>query len=396
MLMKRASLLIILVITIVLATGCSSGNKKPDPKEEAAKRWNTTRAGVIYSLALSNYESGNFAKARQNIDEASRLAPESAPMRILSAKLHIELGALELAERELATARELDPKNAEAEYLSGVIHQRWRRTESAYDFYMRASEKAPAELAYLLARSEMLVVLGRSDEALALLQQHKGNFENSAAIREAIGHLWIAAGQYRQAADILRQASVLAESDLTIREHLGLALFYAKDYRPAADVLGRLVKNDAYAKRVDLLIALGESQLHINRPRDARASFETALQVDAANERLWLCLAKAAIELNDERRAELSLKKALALKPGDSEANLLMGYLRLKQERTTEALSYFRQAGQDDPVSLCMAGYALEKMGRPRQALEHYRRALQLNPGDELAAQLLAGIDLGE
>src|SRR5690606_39938302 len=68
---------------------------------------------------------------------------------------------LELAQKFCDQARKLDEKNAEADYLSGVIYQRWQRPETSLAYYTSATEKAPSELPYLMARSEMLV---RSEE----------------------------------------------------------------------------------------------------------------------------------------------------------------------------------------------------------------------------------------
>ena len=76
-------------------------------------------------------------------------------------------------------------------YLVGLLSL--AAVHSAYPAYA-ASDKAPAELPYLLARAEMLVELERSEEAMTLLQGKVVYFENSAAIRDAdrdgktIGH----------------------------------------------------------------------------------------------------------------------------------------------------------------------------------------------------------------
>ena len=60
-----------------------------------------------------------------------------------------------LAER----ARKLNPKDPEADYLSGVVDQRWQKPELALGFYSAASDKEPGELAYIMAKAEMLVAL---------------------------------------------------------------------------------------------------------------------------------------------------------------------------------------------------------------------------------------------
>jgi Flp pilus assembly protein TadD len=76
-----------------------------------------------------------------------------------------------------------------------------------------------------------------------------------------------------------------------------------------------------------------------------------------------------------------------------------MGYLRLRQGRYGEALTAFGRSSQLDPsdtVSLCMIGYTLEKLGRNEQAMKLYERALKLKPQDEMATQLIAGLNSHE
>src|SRR5438128_2011183 len=96
----------------------------------------------------------------------------------------------------------------------------------------------------------------------------------------------------------------------------------------AADVLGKLLEKDGFKDRADLLAALGQAQLQTGKPRDARRSFETATEKDPSSSKIWLGLARAAMEANDFKRSELALRKAHSLEPKASEAYLLHGYLR--------------------------------------------------------------------
>ena len=41
-----------------------------------------------------------------------------------------------------------------------------------------------------------------------------------------------------------------------------------------------------------------------------------------------------------------------------------------------------------------MVGYVYEKIGRKDLAMQYYGKALKIKPNDELASQLMAGIDL--
>lgn len=384
----------------VIAAGCNAPGEKTNAqsnKDAAKKQWAGARANVMGSLAKEQYENGNFDKSRTTIDEALKMDPENTPIRVLSAKLAIEQGNLELADKELVTARRLDPKNAEADYLSGVVCQRWQRATEAHDYYRSASEKQPSELAYLMAQAETLVALNRSDEALKLLQEKVVFFEYSATIRDAVGQILMAAGKYQQAVEVLHQASILGTDDLSVREHLALAYYKNKQYAEAADVLGRLVTDEHCARRADLQLALGECQLQLKKPREARGTFEIASQVNPNHAPIWVGLGKAALQLGDLRRSEIALKRSLSIDPASSEANLLLGYVRLRQKNYEESLASFRKASALDPadtVSLCMVGCVLEKLGRNDEALRIYAQALKMKPDDELATRLMADVHL--
>lgn len=390
---------VVIMLILVLAAGCANGPKEPTQKEAAMLRWNTARSDVLYGMARQQYQNGNFAESRKALDDAIKLNAKNAQLYVLRAKLGIELGQLESAEKSLQVARELNGKDPEVDYLFGVINERWQKREVALECYTRASEEAPSEPAYLMARAEMLVAMDRLPEALSLLRDRMAYFEYSAAIRDAVGQMLVQQGKYADGAVVLRQASILAPDELAIREHLAIALFFAGDYREAGSILGRLVKEDRYRARADLHTALGECQLQAGSVPEARESFETASQLDPSSAGIWLKLTKAALELNDVRRAELSARKALSIEPGSSEVHLALGYVRLRQNRLDDALAAFRKAGSldsGDPVSLCMSGLILEKQGKHTEAIDCYARALKLKPHDELAATLMAQASVAE
>jgi len=419
--MKFAKFFLPLIVAIgMLITGCAQQPKEKTAKQEGEGRWRLTRAGVLYSLAREQFENGNLDDSRKTINNALKFAPDHVMIRMLSAKLSIEQGQLDVAEAELNLVRELDPKNAEADYLAGVINQRWQKTEVAYDFYSRACDKNPNELAYLMAKAEMLVQMDQNQKALELLRDKLNFYENSAAIRDAVGQLLVQEKKYDEAIPVLRQAVALAPDEAGIREHYGMTLFYARNYREAASVLERLIssqkpeinslKSEAkagvdYANRADIRIAIGECQMEMDQPRDARDNFEVASQLQPENVAVWLNLSKAALRLNDPKRAELSLKKALSLDAKSADANLLMGYLNIQQNKLSEALASFRKAstlseqdgdGSVRATSLCMSGMVLEKMGKSGDAVRYYSQALKVRPNDELATSLLAKVQVNE
>ena len=301
--------LILALITAAALAGCSS-HSCPPPKAQVVKQWNDARSGVLMGLAHDQYENGAFDKSRQTLDEAIKLSPDSEPAHVLSAKLFIEAGQLEPAERELAVARQLNPADASADYLSGVVYQRWQQPERALEFYQHACDKSPAELAYVMAKAETLVAMGRRTDALAMLQERVAYFEHSGAIRDEVGLLLIQEKRYDEAVQMLRRASILAADDQNIREHLAMALFDDKQYQDAADILSSLMQQEQNAQCADLLATLGECQLQIGRPGDAVANLQQAAALLPSSAGVWLSLAKADVQIGALRPADVALRTA--------------------------------------------------------------------------------------
>src|SRR4051794_4450944 len=105
-------------IALLVSAGCASTDKKPTAKQVATQKWNGARSNVMASLAKDQFKSGNFEQCRKTVDGALALNPKDPQLHLLSAKLAIEQGQLELAEKELGETRNLTPKDAESYYLS--------------------------------------------------------------------------------------------------------------------------------------------------------------------------------------------------------------------------------------------------------------------------------------
>lgn len=382
------------VVITLLAAGCQL--KPPDEKAAAKQRWNEARASILLTLAQDQYKGHDFDKCKETCEQALTMLPDSSPLHTLMAKVEIEQGQLEQAEKDLEVARKFGPREPEAYYLSGVVYQRWQRPQLALEFYHQAGERAPAELAYVLAEGEMLVALGRSTDALQLLQGKVTYFENSATIRDAVGQILMQGGKYADAVDMFRQASLLAADDQSIRERLAIAYYRNAQYQDSAQLLTRLTETDSYAKRADLFELLGECELELNDSHAARNSFERATVIDPYSPQAWQNLGRASLQAGDLKRAEFALRRAIGVNASMSETHLLMGYVKLKQVKWNEALASFRKAADlapADPTPVCMIGYVYEKMGRQDKAMQFYAQALKVKPGDDLASQLMAGID---
>src|SRR5690606_39364292 len=115
----------------------------------------------VQTCALPIY----LVDARKTNNDALKLSDRVAGVYVLKAKLDIESGDLPAASAALEAAKTLTPDDPEPYYLGGIIAERWQKPEEALAAYRMAAERAPNELAYLLATSEMLMSLDRAPEA---------------------------------------------------------------------------------------------------------------------------------------------------------------------------------------------------------------------------------------
>ena len=405
----RTRHLILAAILVATIVGCGAPAKTKTQKEAAQAQWNGTRASVLFSLASDQYRAGNFDKCRQTIGQATALDPTSPRLLVLSARLDIEDARLDAAERTLRLAATLDAKNAEIDYLQGVVQQRWQRPGAALERYASAAVKKPDDVAFPLAAAEMLVALDRRPEATKLLLSRVVYFEHSAAIRDAIAQLLQQSGALTQAVEFYRQASALDGEDAGIRERLGVALYQAGQWREAIAQLDRVAAVAATrtpgsdratatseaTPRVDLMLAAAECELALDDAAAARRRFEDVRVIEPANADAWLGVAKASLALSDLRRAEAAATRAVTLRPQSVDAQVVLGYVLMKQGRDDQAAAAFARASGSDPtdtVSLNLQGVVAARQGHGASAATYYRRALAIDPTDAMASRLLATI----
>lgn len=383
---------LLLCVAMVATAGCRSG---PDKKAEARAQWNTARARVLLGLADDQFEQGNLSESRKTCSEALRLTDRLPDLYVLKAKLDIEEGDLMQARDALDAALTLQPGNPLPHYLKGIIAERWREPAEALVHYQTAADAEPGELAYLLATAEMLVELDRTDEAGEMLEARLIYFESNAPIRDMLAQIRLEQERYDEAADLFRRAAILAPTEGIYRQREALAVLQAGRAVHAAGLLERLLEDQANADQVSLHLALGEAQLQAGKSSAARATFQKATRLDDDNLMAWMGLAKATVETGEAARAELAMSRVAGLDPTPRQAadvSLLRGYLRLKQDKVSDAARAFAEAGRldpSDPMALVMYGICLERQGRPQEAADCWGRALELDPSDPLAREML-------
>jgi tetratricopeptide (TPR) repeat protein len=377
------------------AAGCA--NRHQEAVSTATSRWLTMRSAQMLALGHQQFEVGALDQAEKTVRNALAMDMKNPRLHVLAARIALERGYLERSYHLLASAIEFDPKLANAHYYQGLVLQRWRQLEGALNRYQRAYELEADNVAYLLATSEMLVALDRTDEAVELLESKVTYFEQNVGIREAIGQLYNVQGQYETAVNYFREAALLQPDDLQIREELAMAQLAAGQAKEALPTLKQLCAEPDFRDRGYLSMALVTAYRLTGRLDDARSTCTAMTRHNPENIEAWRLLAELAWAQQDLAATLTAAGRVYKLAPQDSQGYVLAGLVWQQRGQTKRALQLFDRAAKVDKTSAEAAilyGIALEDLGQPGQAANSYREALRRDPSDQRAQQLLWRIEV--
>lgn len=389
--MDRTRAVALIAIAVGGLVGCTSHKQA---RVEAHQRWYETRASVLLSVGEDQFRVGDLDGAGNSAKEALALSPKMTSAHMLLARVAIEQGRYVQAQQILLAVAGQEPSNAQIPYLMGVVKERRREYGHALRFYDKARALSAHNAAYVLASAEVLAALDRADEGLALIEGKLPELDPTAGLHQVAGELAMLAGKPGKAAEHYTQARMLAPDNLDIQVSLAKADFFAGRYRAATIILDRLIAEEKdYADRPWMLTMLGDSHLALGHSREAKACFVRATELEPADARHWVKLAKAAVICQDLPRAVLSAGRALHLEPTDAQASVLLGYALLSQGLAAPAndvLASAVRAHPRDPMLRCLLGRSYAAMGDKQQAERCYQATLEIDPDDVIARHLLA------
>jgi tetratricopeptide (TPR) repeat protein len=158
------------------------------------------------------------------------------------------------------------------------------------------------------------------------------------------------------------------------------------------DIAGNEKWLEVEPRNAPLRAELAACYLEANRPADALAQLEAALRLDPTAGRHY-DLGRVLLITQDYDGAEHAFRKALALKPGLSEALYGLAVVRHGQHRIEEAIELYAEALRADPLNVSghyNLGRALAERGQVELAVQSFQKVIELSPEDADAHQSLA------
>jgi Flp pilus assembly protein TadD len=395
---RNAALVAAAGLAFTLA-GCNSGHGKHTSEglAQAQQRMADMKAATSWDLARQQYLVGDLSKALDNVDQSIEYSPSVPKSHTLRGRILIELGQLEQSIESFKRAVAIDPAFHEAHYYLGIAMERVSDFERAGDAYETAANLDPSNSQYAIAAAEMLIELGYIERAEELLRSRTAMFEHNAGVRQTLGHLAMLRGDSADAVAMFREARLLAPDDLSVAEDLALSLASNSDWVEAEYTLRTLLKSKDFTDRRDLKRMHARALVAIDRPVEARTIL-LALTTDEAGRNDWqalIDLASVALILKDDARARLSARRALALVPDHPEPYAMLAAVQFRNGELEGALDSLNKAverSRGDATPALMRGVVLSRLGRQAEAEASFNLALQIDPTDERAMRMIAGV----
>lgn len=396
------------------AGGCGShGEYTRDGVDAAKLKMATLKSGVHYQMAHQQFMAGDLEKARRTIETSLNVVPNYAPSHVLKGRIYLESGELETARQSLLVAESIDKANVDAQYYLGVSYERFGQYEPALLRYTAAADLDRANPQYTVAASEMLVSLGRPEEAKAMLLAARSDYAHNAAIAQSLGQLCTLRGESQEAVTHFANARSLAPEDLVVLEQLARAQANVGQYAEAEANLSRLLLTDvprqssaepSYAKvrdkeparapRRDLQALRARCLVGMDRLAEARQIL-VELATDPAGSRdlyTWTQLGHVAARLDDTVRLRQAAARLIAMAPQRHEGHTFRAIAQRNSGEFAAALNTADQAislaGTDVSPLLVKASIQL-KQQQLAFAQQTAERVLVIDPANATALRIV-------
>ncbi len=383
--------------SVVLAgcvlAGCSGHGKYTKEGISLAKqRLDTLKAATEYDMAKQAFLAGDLDKAMRKTDSALRLTEENALVHVLRGRIFIERGEIGEALVSLRKAASLDGESVEAQYYLGVVYERINEHEKALEHFNAAASLDEFNPQYPIAAGEMMIDMGRVDEAEAFLRG-SASAEHSAGIQQLLGHIALLREEPGEACTLFKKARLLAPDDGAILEDEASALIAAGRYAEAETNLEHLLRDPDNEGRRDLRHMQAECLISLDRPVEAREVYRGLIEDDGASDaQAWVGLGRTSYTLGDGRTLRRAASRVVSIDPTNPDGYILWAMWHREHGDLSSALEKLdtglMRVGRDAEM-LSVRALVLSELGRRDEALTAARSALELDPGNASSRRLV-------
>jgi tetratricopeptide (TPR) repeat protein len=284
-------------------------------------------------------------------------------------------------------------QQAMAEYERGMKMMEAIRLEDALRHFDKAVELWSGFIPARVAKANTLIMLERSDEGLAYIEQTVAEFPDDFLALYAWGSLLLADGEPDIAVDAFERAAAVIPDEADFYLMLGDGFMTVEENERGIEMLQRAVELAPRSARAHG--TLGRALVTDEQYADALQALERAIKLDARYADAWYAKGLALGSLGRHDEAVKAYQRTLAIDPDYAIAYVALATTYEQSGHHDAAMKMARQAekhAQDDAETLYSVARlysGLEEFSRARTVIE---RVIENDPEDTEARLLLAGL----
>jgi tetratricopeptide (TPR) repeat protein len=315
------------------------------------------------------------------------------PEALANAVQHLQAGELQIAEQIYRQILAVDPDQADALHLLGVIAFQMGKHEFAIKYISRAIDLDGTESAFHSNLGNAFKAQGKLDEAVASYRRALELRPDDAGAYNNLGSALQAQGKLDEAVESYRWALKLNPDHVEARGNLGNAF----------QNQGRLDEAiEAYRRALELNPDLPEAHYNLGNAYQEKGKLDEAVASYCQELKLKPAHAQAHNNLGIAYKYQGKLDEAVAcfhraleLRPDEAEVYSNLGTALVEQGKLDKALDSYRRALElrpDYAIAHYNLGNALQAQGKLEQAVASYHQALELKPDDPVAQNNLGNV----
>jgi tetratricopeptide (TPR) repeat protein len=374
-------------------------------------------ASALMVMAKIDLAQQKVDEAIENLQAALELEPNSPQAHFVLGTALSAKGEGTGARTELARALEIDPGMLEARRVLARVHASLGEHEYAIEEAQSYLAAKPDSMQTRILLAQSLVILRRMDAALSALNEIPESARN-ADVLYALGRVHIGMGDDQEARRYLTMANELMPTHHDILRNL--VRLDQKEGRFEESVARVAAATEAEADSAKLRTLSGLVALMDNRPDDAEAAFQEAIELDPADAAGYEQLARLYAKTGRLNEAVTTYETAIKRRPEDPNLHYFLGTLysfggaQAKAiERYEDAIKYgpdlaypkndlayiYAESGENLDRALDLAqdakaalpdtatvadtlGWVLYKRGIPSAAISYLKEAVANSDGD--------------
>jgi putative PEP-CTERM system TPR-repeat lipoprotein len=363
---------------------------------------NPQNSEARYLLARLSLQLGDLETAEKEADFAARAGVDAAKVRDLKYDLLLARRRYEELLNQLRT--DTQTEGARRLLLEGQAHIGLQQPDEAQKAIAEALRIAPDNPDVLIEHARLLASDGRTDEALATLERVTSQTPPRAEAWTLRGTILARTGDHEKAREAYRKANELGQTSLPLPRRAAvlaalieseLALNDTAGATAALKQLAAMAPEAGITHYLRARIALVQKD-----PVLAASELQRVLQADPNNVQAQLLLAAAQVSRGSPEQAESALSRLLAAHPDNTAARSLLAQVYLSRHQPEAARKLLEAApsqAQPDAFSDWLLGSALLQSGN-KDGLSYLERSANARPQEpdlrvDLAAAYIAAGD---